>query len=138
MPEVPGHHPGMFVVELDGVFIGKVVLDRRDPSRPGHISESGDELEVSYTFLPVYWGRGFATEAVEAALGWAAAACNDNEVVLCTQTANEASLRLALRLGFSETERFEEFGTEQWFGQRALPRVSDRAIPTRPPAPRPE
>ncbi|MEJ7755969.1 MAG: hypothetical protein WKF83_06160 [Nocardioidaceae bacterium] len=37
-------------------------------------------------------------------------------VVLCTQSANTASVRLAQRLGFVEVERFEEFGAEQWFG----------------------
>jgi RimJ/RimL family protein N-acetyltransferase len=45
--------------------------------------------------------------------------------VLCTQTANTASVRLAARLGFRETERFMEFDAEQWFGARRPPgRVS--------------
>ena len=37
-------------------------------------------------------------------------------VVLCTQTANVASMRLAAKLGFAEVRRFEKFGAEQWFG----------------------
>jgi len=36
--------------------------------------------------------------------------------VLCTQTANDRSVRLAAKLGFTEVERFEEDGAEQWFG----------------------
>jgi RimJ/RimL family protein N-acetyltransferase len=37
-------------------------------------------------------------------------------VVLSPQTANERSIRLATKLGFTEVERFEEYGAEQWFG----------------------
>jgi [ribosomal protein S5]-alanine N-acetyltransferase len=37
-------------------------------------------------------------------------------VVVCTQTANDRSMRLAVKLGFTEVERFEEHGAEQWFG----------------------
>jgi L-amino acid N-acyltransferase YncA len=37
-------------------------------------------------------------------------------VVLCTQTANDRSMRLAAKLGFAEVERFEEYGAGQWFG----------------------
>jgi RimJ/RimL family protein N-acetyltransferase len=37
-------------------------------------------------------------------------------VVLCTQTANDRSMRVAAKLGFTEVERFEEYGAEQWFG----------------------
>jgi RimJ/RimL family protein N-acetyltransferase len=39
-------------------------------------------------------------------------------VLLCTQTANDRSMRLAAKLGFAELERFEEFGAEQWLGMR--------------------
>ena len=38
--------------------------------------------------------------------------------MLCTQTANDRSMRVAERLGFVEVERFEEFDAEQWFGVR--------------------
>jgi RimJ/RimL family protein N-acetyltransferase len=37
-------------------------------------------------------------------------------VVLFTQTANVRSMRLAAKLGFTEVERFEAYGAEQWFG----------------------
>ena len=33
-----------------------------------------------------------------------------------TQTANDRSMRVAAKLGFTEVERFEEYGAEQWFG----------------------
>ncbi len=51
-----------------------------------------------------------------AALDWFAGALPGERVVPCTQTANQRSVRLAVKLGFTEVERFEEFGAEQWFG----------------------
>jgi RimJ/RimL family protein N-acetyltransferase len=96
-------------VWVDGcpVAVG-AATDRRDPRRPGRFEHDVDVAELSYLFLPEYWNRGYATEAAAA-------------VVLCTQAANTASVRLARRLGFHEVERFVEFGAEQWFGVR-LPR----------------
>ena len=61
--------------------------------------------------------RGCQTDqACTAALEWFGAAFPGEPVVLPTQTANGASLRLAQRLGFRELEVFEEYGAEQWFG----------------------
>ncbi|MFC0031945.1 hypothetical protein ACFFMM_20720 [Micromonospora chaiyaphumensis] len=39
-------------------------------------------------------------------------------VVLTTQTANAASMRLAAKLGFTEVERFQAWDAEQWLGLR--------------------
>jgi L-amino acid N-acyltransferase YncA len=36
-----------------------------------------------------------------------------------TQTANDPSMRLAARPGFTEAGRFEAYGAEQWFGVRS-------------------
>ena len=54
--------------------------------------------------------------ACAAALGWFADALPGEAVVLRTQTANERSMRLAAKLGFTEVERYEDYGAEQWFG----------------------
>ncbi|MEU2333819.1 hypothetical protein ABZ608_09435 [Streptomyces sp. NPDC013172] len=40
-------------------------------------------------------------------------------------TANAGSMRLAAKLGFTEVERFEAWGAEQWFGVRPPPAPSD-------------
>lgn len=37
-------------------------------------------------------------------------------VVLCTHAANDGAMRLAAKLGFTEVERFEEDGAENWVG----------------------
>ncbi|WP_335974936.1 GNAT family N-acetyltransferase [Streptomyces sp. CA2R106] len=116
MPEVPGRRFGVFVVELDGAMIGMITLDPRDAERPGHVRPDAGEAELGYMFLPQAWGRGYAAEAGAAALGWFSDARPDEPVVLSTQIANGASLRVATKLGFTEVERFEEYGAEQWFG----------------------
>ncbi|MEV8345594.1 GNAT family N-acetyltransferase [Streptomyces niveus] len=116
VPEVPGRRPGLFVIDLDGAMIGTVMFERREAGRPGHIRPEGGEVEIGYLLLPEAWGRGYAAEACAAALDWLADTLPGRPVVLCTQTANSRSVRLAEKLGFTEVERFEEYGAEQWFG----------------------
>ena len=116
VPEVPGRRPGFFVIDLDGAMIGMITFDRRDAERRGHVRPDAGEAELGYLFLPEAWGRGYAAEACAAALGWFADALPGEPVVLSTQTANDRSMRLAAKLGFTEVERFEEYGAEQWFG----------------------
>ncbi|WP_439663654.1 GNAT family N-acetyltransferase [Lentzea sp. HUAS TT2] len=107
MPALPGRRTGFFVVALDDALIGMITFD------PHH--ESG-EPQLGYLFLPEFWGQGYASEACAAALRWFAAARPGEQVVITTQTANLASMRLAAKLGFTEVRRFEEWGAEQWFG----------------------
>jgi RimJ/RimL family protein N-acetyltransferase len=114
--EVPGRRFGLFVVDLDGAMIGMITLDRRDAERPGHVDPDAGETELGYMFLPEAWGCGYAVEACAAALDWFADALPGEPVVLCTQTANDRSMRLAARLGFTKVALFEEYGAEQWFG----------------------
>ena len=97
-------------------MIGIVTLDRRDSERPGHVRPDSGEAELGYMFLSQTWGCGYATEACAAALHWFADALPGEPVALCAQTANAPSVRVAAKLGFTEVERFEEYGTEQWFG----------------------
>ncbi len=118
IPGPPRRRPGLFVVDLGGTAIGVVTLDRRDAERPGHVLPDGREPELGYLFLPDAWGHGYAAEACAAVLAWSDVALPSEPVVLCTQTANARSVRLATRLDFAEVARFEEFGAEQWFGVR--------------------
>ncbi|AGS68118.1 acetyltransferase [Streptomyces collinus Tu 365] len=114
-PEVPERWPGSFVVDLDGAMIGHVLLRRaaghRRPAAAG-------KADLGYLFLPGVWGRGYAAEACAAALDWLAGVLPGEPVVLATQTANTASMRLAAKLGFTELERFEAWDAEQWLGIR--------------------
>ncbi|XIE79588.1 GNAT family N-acetyltransferase [Streptomyces sp. SBR177] len=111
MPEVPGRRPGAFVVERDGAMIGLVTtLDRPDAEQR--------EAELGYLFLPEAWGRGYAFEACAAALGWLAEALPGTSALLRTRVDNAPSMRLAAKLGFTEVERYEAYGAEQWLGLR--------------------
>ncbi|WEV25722.1 GNAT family N-acetyltransferase [Streptomyces sp. 71268] len=115
MPEVPGRRPGSFVVELDGVMVGQLLLRRAtEDSRPA----ARGKVDLGYLFLPRVWGAGYATEACAAALDWLATALPGEPVVLTTQSANVASMRLAAKLGFTEVERFDAWGARQWLGMR--------------------
>jgi RimJ/RimL family protein N-acetyltransferase len=113
IPEVPPSRPGLFVVDREGAMIGTVTLERRPSERA---ARERPEVELGYLFLPEAWGHGYAAEACRAALGWFADAHPGEAVGLCTQTANDRSMRLASRLGFTEVEVFEEYGAEQWLG----------------------
>jgi RimJ/RimL family protein N-acetyltransferase len=116
VPEVPGRRPGVFVVDLGGAMIGMVLLERRNLGPESRIRPESGEVDLGYMFLPEAWGYGYAAEACAAALDWFAGAFPGEAVVLCTQSANERSMRLAAKLGFTEVERFEKFDAEQWFG----------------------
>ena len=115
MPEIPRRRPGLFVVDLDGSMIATITLERRDADR---LRPYARAAELGYMFLPRAWGRGYAAEACAAVLDWFDGACPGEPVVLCTQTANDRSMRLAAKLGFAEVERFEEYGAQQWLGVR--------------------
>ncbi|MFN6551107.1 GNAT family N-acetyltransferase [Mycolicibacterium septicum] len=96
-----------------GDMLGMVTLSRRDPELPGHVNERGGELELSYVFRVHAWGKGYAAEACRALLRCAAEQLADQPVVIVTQTANLAALRLADRLGFAQLGTFEQFDAEQ-------------------------
>ncbi|MEV6719656.1 GNAT family N-acetyltransferase [Streptomyces xanthochromogenes] len=113
-PGTPTGRPGSFVIELDGAMIGIIELNRRDPQRRSHVPPG--EAELGYLLLPEAWGFGYAAEACTAALGWFAEASPGEPVVLCTQIANDRSMRLAAKLGFTEVRRYEAWGAEQWMG----------------------
>jgi RimJ/RimL family protein N-acetyltransferase len=115
-PAVPERHPGLFVVDLDGAMIGQVTLRRAMGHGP---AAAAGQAELGYLFLPGAWGFGYAAEACAAALGWFAGEAPGEPVVLFTQTANARSMRLAAKLGFTEVERYEAYGAEQWYGRRA-------------------
>ncbi|MEV5989040.1 GNAT family N-acetyltransferase [Streptomyces sp. NPDC052051] len=115
-PEVPEQWPGSFVVELDGAMIGQILLRRATGHRcPAAVGKA----DLGYLFLPRAWGFGYAAEACAAALGWLGGVLPGEPVVLATQSANAASMRLAAKLGFTEVERFEAWGAEQWLGMRS-------------------
>jgi RimJ/RimL family protein N-acetyltransferase len=116
LPEVPERWPGSFVVDLDGAMIGHILL-RRAPEQ--HRPAARGKADLGYLFLPRAWGFGYAAEACAAALDWFDGVLPGEPIVLTTQSANVASMRLAAKLGFTEVERFEAWNAEQWLGLRS-------------------
>ena len=72
-----------------------------------------EELEVSYALLPEHQGNGYATQAVEQVLRYSFTVLGLERVVAETQTSNEASVRLAERLGMKLERTLVRFGQEQ-------------------------
>ncbi|MEW1862577.1 GNAT family N-acetyltransferase [Streptomyces sp. NPDC088194] len=124
VPEVPRRRPGLFVVDLDGAMIGIIELNHRDADHRSQVRPDDGEAELGYLFLPRAWGHGYAAEACAAALDWFSSALPGEPVTLVTQTANDRSMRLAVKLGFVEVQRFEEWGAAQWFGRWSSPPAS--------------
>ncbi|MCR4266372.1 GNAT family N-acetyltransferase [Nitratireductor sp. ZSWI3] len=90
-------------IEKDtGAFLGSVgVQECRRAITP---SIEGT-MEAGWVLAPQAHGRGFAREAMTAALAWCARAHPSLSVSCIINVENDASLRLAARLGFRELAR---------------------------------
>ena len=100
---------GFWVIRevASGDFVGEVGFHslRRDIVPP-----FGDRPELGFALVPRAHGRGFATEAARAALKWGDLAWGDQETVCMIAPENAPSLRIAAKLGYSETCRAEYKG----------------------------
>ncbi|HIA03004.1 MAG TPA: N-acetyltransferase [Myxococcales bacterium] len=59
-----------------------------------------DEIDLGYRFLPQYWGQGLATEASLACLSYGFKTLGLKRIVGFTDSDNQASMRVLLKLGF--------------------------------------
>jgi len=85
-----------------GTYLGEAgFLDLRREVQP----PLGDAPELGFALLPRARGRGIATEAVRAVLGWADRTRPGGETVCMIDPANLPSLRVAARLGYREIGR---------------------------------
>lgn len=64
-------------------------------------------IEAGWAFAPEYWGKGYATEAMRAALAWADQALPDPEIRCIIDIGNAASMRVGEKLGFTLLETSE-------------------------------
>lgn len=89
---------GWWVVEVreGSAFAGVVALQEVPFS--AHFTPA---REIGWRFTPECWGRGYATEAALAALGFAFSRLGWNEVVAMTAAPNLRSQRVMERLGMS-------------------------------------
>ena len=70
------------------------------------------ETEISYRIKPVYWNRGFATEAAQACKDYAEKVLNKKELISLIHPGNIASKRVAEKLGAKKTKTTFFLGTE--------------------------
>jgi ribosomal-protein-alanine N-acetyltransferase len=93
-----------FGVELaeGGDLIGNVSLFS--------FNEQNRRCDIGYAFASAHWGKGYASEAVEAALGYGFGELGLNRVEADIDPRNEGSARVLERLGF----RKEGYLPERW------------------------
>ena len=65
----------------------------------------GDAPEAGWTVAPWAHGKGFATEAVQAAIGWADASLSSPRTVCMIDPQNVTSINVAQKCGYREFER---------------------------------
>lgn len=92
------------VTLLDGTFIGFIDIS------PYHEPKY---QELSYLFLPEFWGYGYAFEACRAVLRYCEETLDLKTLVAETQSANTRSRALLERLGFTMVRQLERFGEMQ-------------------------
>jgi RimJ/RimL family protein N-acetyltransferase len=95
----------VFLIELDYRPIGMVGVDWREPDAP----------ELGYWLGVEHWGRGFATEAVRAAIDYTFEEFAIDQLVAGARVANPASRNILEKCGFQWTgvqlHRFEAIGS---------------------------
>ena len=109
---------GYWVVEENGSrkFVGEVGF--ADFKRG--IDPSLDCVpEVGWALASDMQGRGFATEAVGAAVAWSDENRQWDRTICLIRTENVASLRLARKCGYAEIRRFDYNGDETLLFERA-------------------
>ncbi len=73
----------------------------------------GRDTEISYQFLPNFWGKGYASEAISGVLAHAQTDLNLGRVIAETQAENLASWRLLEKVGMWPERSVIRFGVEQ-------------------------
>lgn len=101
----------------EDLYIGECTINR---VVDGYLGELG------YLFLREYWGKGYAAEAAQAVLDYAAGKLRLGRMCACIDAANTRSVRLAERLGFERIAFLPEadFGgrvADMYYYARKLP-----------------
>ena len=72
-----------------------------------------DEWELGWTFARAYWGKGYATEAAEAAMEYSFRVLGHRRLISLIRLGNVASVRVAEKIGMNYERRV------QWNGMPA-------------------
>jgi len=104
-----GH--GFWAIEekASGALVGEVgVMEARRDIEPGFEGEP----EVGWALVPAAHGKGYASEAVAAALAWADRNVDAPKQVCIISPGNAPSIRLAEKFGFRERVRTTYHGSD--------------------------
>jgi RimJ/RimL family protein N-acetyltransferase len=91
-------------LEKEGDWASAAVVERASGAVVGDlalhwVSEEHRTMEIGFIFDPRQQGRGFATEAARALVGWAFAGAGAHRVIGRTEARNVASARVLEKLG---------------------------------------
>ncbi|MEH7884346.1 GNAT family N-acetyltransferase [Bacillus sp. JJ1609] len=89
---------------ISNAFMGLVSLT------PHH---DGEYTEVSYQFMPSWWGKGYGREVVGVVIKYGLKELHLSKIIAETQTANKASCRLLESAGMEREKTLIRFGAEQ-------------------------
>lgn len=118
--------PGAWLVQGFGMF---GVVEKASGQWVGQIGpwkpEGWPGNEIGYSFHPRAWGKGYATEAGIAAIGWAFERLGWDDIIHCIDPGNAASQQVAQRLGSRRLRSgtlpppFEDTSVDIWGQTRA-------------------
>ncbi len=93
--------------KTDGTFIGTIGFN--------NITQSAHRAVIGYEITPAVWGRGLATEAVRAVVGFGHTQVELNRIEAVVMLENHASVRVLNKAGFTEEGVLRAFG--HWKGR---------------------
>lgn len=104
-----GHGFWAIEVKASGKLVGEVgVMEARRDVEPGFEGEP----EIGWALVPAAHGKGYASEAVGAALAWADRHIDAPKQVCIISPGNAPSLRVAEKFGFRERVRTTYHGAD--------------------------
>ncbi|WP_404331668.1 GNAT family N-acetyltransferase [Mesobacillus maritimus] len=95
-----------------------VIIDRKDHLIVGDMGFKGGPneegiIDLGYSIVPSYQGKGYATEMGKAMVEWALTHSEVKKVVATCNPDNDASIRVLEKTGFKQTMQTEE--SIYWF-----------------------
>lgn len=85
--------------------IGLVSLDKH---------HDGLSTEISYQFIPQYWGYGYAEEVIRKIIEYAFNELSIDKIIAETQCENKVSCKLLEKVGMELKQIVSRFGAEQY------------------------
>lgn len=70
--------------------------------------ENSEHMQVGYSLLPIYWGKGYATELVRTGLQYVFTQTNLLEIFAVTESLNSDSPKVLLKNGFVFEKTYAE------------------------------